>query len=181
MQSTNSNNKSDESAKTKNKYYEVKIAQYNTNTLPLGEVQLTDGKNGDFLTIKIQPKSEQEKSEGWKWAMPKNIKKKHLVPVNCNLAQVPDHLWNRFKNRYNKEGVHTHYQVKDGCFKYIISKTEHDSEIHELFQEVKSFNPDFSKIQILLNTLKSNKIYGWLTIRAERIVNKKTCWANISN
>jgi len=170
----------DENLQESNKYVTVNIPLLSTITKVGGKMKDDSEFSDTYRTVKLKPLSEIQKSEGWINVLP-NATRTNIVEISVNYAQVPEHLLHKVKRQYNRDASTNHYKVNDKCFQYRIYLTEVDTEIKELISEVKSHAPNFHRIKELLEIMGENDIYGWVTIRANLIVNKQMCWVNIMN
>jgi len=87
----------------------------------------------------------------------------NVFRMNVNLAQLPYHLW--YSMRRNRS------YVSEGMYSYNVEKTDVDSDIRELaLYTAQPYNVENRDIVLsLLNTMKENDIYGWVTIKASAL------------
>jgi hypothetical protein len=123
--------------------------------------------------------SQNEYANGWRQVVPKKrVYIKHfkddngmehskissnVFRMNVNLAQLPYHLW--YSMRRNRS------YVSEGMYSYNVEKTDVDSDIRELaLYTAQPYNVENRDIVLsLLNTMKENDIYGWVTIKASAL------------
>lgn len=127
----------------------------------------------DTVNHTVQMLSQNEYANGWRQVVPKKrtyVKRfkdennmehskisSNVFRMNVNLAQLPYHLWNRLK--------HNSSYVSEGMYNYHVEKTQVDDDIRELASYTHANYGKKSRVQSLLNTMKENDIFGWVTIK----------------
>lgn len=132
----------------------------------------------------INPLSQNELSEGWQLVIPPTRSKTFCINRNghiykktkkynhyfkIDLSKLPDHLWDKLKPVY-EEGIYSYSTVKDNKYVYIVNPTVVDDDIRELANlcKAKYFNKE--RAIELLHSLEDNNIYGWVVLRAKKLI-----------
>jgi hypothetical protein len=150
-------------------------------------------ENGDVQTHTVNPLTQHEIANDWRLVLPrkkvinklitKNNDEKKLRKTNesffkINLAQLPPHLFNKYRPVYRKKNF-IHYIARDNCYVYIVHPTPVDNEIKKLVYYLELYKLSTSNISdehILdikkcLTALDENDVKGWVVLKASRLFN----------
>jgi hypothetical protein len=168
--------------KVRNGSFRVRVPVGNTSTVTMFDndsaysIYPNDYEQKDTVNHTVQMLSQNEYANGWRQVVPKKrvyIKRfkdengmehskisSNVFRMNVNLAQLPFHLWRRMR--------HNSTYVSEGMYSYNVERTDVDGDIRELYQyTTQPYNSlDRERVLSLLNTMKENDIYGWVTIKA---------------
>ncbi len=135
----------------------------------------------------VKPLTQKELAEGWRLVLPYPkhrtkifnnrdgtiSRKKYPIynRFNVNLAQLPNHLWDKLKFNYT-DGKLTHFTARDRRYIYIVEPTVVDNEIRELREYVNTMSNtnSYNRVIELLQILNDNNIYGWVIIKAKKLL-----------
>jgi hypothetical protein len=139
------------------------------NTLGLGFTKTNN------IEVVCKPLTQDDYAEGWQTSLPRPVKGhkgKRYQPVHhwsVSLAQLPPHLWYKYRVDYDDEGNEFYPVIKDNIYHYTVTKSEHDKTIFQLKNELeKSFSANKNIIKELL--VKLEGINGWIITRARKFL-----------
>lgn len=155
--------------------------------LPFGhyKVTVTEGVSnfGQGFTktgvqeVVCKPLTQEDYANGWQTVLPKPRRGRKGVsgssqPVHhwsVTLAQLPPHLWSKYRLDYDEDGKAFYPVIKDNIYHYTVSPSEHDSTLRKLNEELeKGFKADKVVVKELVNKLDG--VNGWLVTRARRFL-----------
>ena len=142
----------------------------NNNKLHFGcfNVKLTN-MDSSSETVLCKPLTQSDYADGWQYVLPKRTKNSDLHNWNVSLAQLPPHLWKKFRTYYNDDGKECYRKINDGIYVYNVVRTDYDDMMCKLYQHLQKVNPDKNMIRNLINELKDN-VSGWLLLRANKMI-----------
>lgn len=118
----------------------------------------------------VKPITQDEIAEGWQARLPK-IRKRHPIHHwSVTLAQLPPHLWHKYRLDYDENGKEFYPSIQDGIYRYSVNETKYDLILKQLYTEMmKGYTANIEIIKDLLKSLE-NQVNGWLIIRAKKYV-----------
>jgi hypothetical protein len=125
-----------------------------------------DRKKSYNYECNFLPLSQSELADDWIQKVPKYTKQNTLHHFSIKLTELPFNLWNKLC--YDEEN--NFYSVRDGIYEYSIVKTDLDEDMHSLYKEIFSLNPNLTKVRELYNLLKENQFQGWLMLKAKKLI-----------
>jgi hypothetical protein len=130
-------------------------------------------KNGDFHVylnsskVLCSPLTQMELADGWVQVLPKRIRNNESFHFNVYLSELPPHLWCRLREDFNGG----YKLIKNYIYYYTVKKTYMDDMFLQLYKLINSNNPNRDRMMKLVNKLESNKMRGWLLIKAKDMCN----------
>jgi hypothetical protein len=132
--------------------YKVKITQL-------------EGTNIISTETVVKPLLQEELADGWLQIQPK--RKDNIHHFSIYLSQLPMNLWSKVKKTYTIDKEKDYYRkIKNGNYHYTIKYSTNDDNIFELYRNITCKTPDLDKIRTLYKELESNRVRGWIMIRA---------------
>lgn len=140
----------------------------------------------EYKDVFINNLSQNALADGWQLVVPKpnrvkmvnnfngkivTTTKKYYNYFKIDLSKLPDELWDSLSPVY-EEGIYSHSITKNKRYVYIVNPTVIDDEIRELRELVNSYNWELNKDRMmeLLQVLDDNNIYGWVIIKAKKLL-----------
>ena len=163
----------------------VQVNQENNDTpkkrkLPFGhfKVRLTNCLNSStdkFIPGNVEERvwkglTQDELADDWHQVIPRMRRGQPVHHWSVNLAQLPQHLWSRYRSRVDDDGNIFYPAIKDGVYHYSVTQTEYDAVLRQLYQEVsRGCLANKQRLHELVGKL-DNKVNGWLVIKARRLM-----------
>ncbi len=142
-------------------HYKVSVKKGTSN---MGTFTLTSTEE-----VVCKPPTQDELAEGWRQNLPKSARNQPIHHWSVTLAQLPPHLWHKYKKDY-QDGKEVYPIIKDGIYYYSVNQTKYDDVLKMLYQELmKGYSADKKEIKTLLDKLE-NQVNGWLVIRARKFM-----------
>ena len=132
------------------------------------EVVVSKGEKEEKEVVK--PLTQDEIAEGWQATLPKRRKRQPIHHWSVTLAQLPPHLWTKYRLDYDGNGKGFYPSIQDGIYRYSVNETKYDLILKQLYTEMmKGYTANVEIIKDLLKSLE-NQVNGWLIIRAKKYV-----------
>jgi hypothetical protein len=132
------------------------------------EVIVTKGEKEEKEVVK--PITQDDIAEGWQATLPKIRKRQPIHHWSVTLAQLPPHLWHKYRIDYDENGKEFYPSIQDGIYRYSVNETKYDLILKQLYAEMmKGYTANNEIIKDLLKSLE-NQVNGWLIIRAKKYV-----------
>jgi len=129
---------------------------------------ILDKKKNQYNEIKYL--SQIELADGWKQRMPYIYNDKLVNNFNVTLAFLPEYFWSKLKKI--KYGNNESYKIIiDGITKYTIIETNQDNIMINLFNEIRSYNPNIELLKKYINELDISQHSSWLVLRSKYFIN----------
>jgi hypothetical protein len=118
----------------------------------------------------VKPITQDDIAEGWQANLPMKRKRQPIHHWSVTLAQLPPHLWHKYRLDYDENGKGFYPSIQDGIYRYSVNETKYDLILKQLYTEMmKGYNANSEIIKDLLKSLE-NQVNGWLIIRARKYV-----------
>jgi len=155
MSSTNVN--SEENIKKKLPFGHYKVRYSKVSELDSNEID----------NVVCKPIGQEDYANSWQVVLPQSSKyyKQPIHHWSVTLAQLPPHLWHKYKKYVNEEGVEYYPVIRDNIYHYTVTKTEYDETLVALRQELqRGYRANKNTVHKYVKEL--NGINSWLVIRA---------------
>ena len=132
--------------------------------LPFGHYMSSQIEN-----LECKPLNQEDYSEGWRTVLPKPDKSNPIHHWSVTLAQLPPHLWIKYRKSY-EDNKPFYPIIKDNIYYYSINESKYDNELKLLYLELmKGTTASRNTIKEILLTLEG-QVTGWLIIRAKKFL-----------
>jgi hypothetical protein len=111
--------------------------------------------------------TQEELAEGWRRVLPKRRRKTTVHHFSVFLSQLPPYLWKSLRTTYNREGKEVYAPIRDNIYSYSIRMSDSDDDIKALYNELNKIVPNKKEVTRLYNKLTTNKVRGWIMVKAE--------------
>ena len=142
------------------------------NKLPFGHYKVKYSKvsehdSNEIDNVVCKPIGQEDYANSWQVVLPQPSKyyKQPIHHWSVTLAQLPPHLWHKYKEYVNEEGGVYYPVIRDNIYYYTVTKTEYDETLVALRQELRrGYRANKNTVHKYVKEL--NGINSWLVIRA---------------
>jgi hypothetical protein len=121
--------------------------------------------------VVCKPLTQDDYANGWQAVLPHTSKhSKHPIHHwSVTLAQLPPHLWSKYRIDVDEDGNKFYPVIRDGIYHYTVTETEHDGILVALLQELQR-DHKANKEKVREYVKKLDGVNGWLIIRAKKFL-----------
>ena len=141
------------------------------NKLPFGhyKVRYSELSNNceGFSEIVCKPLSQEDYANSWQVVLPRPSKyyKQPIHHWSVTLAQLPPHLWSKYKEVVDEDGRKFYPIIRDNIYHYTVTKTEHDETLRALREELQcGYKANKNIVHKYVKELYG--LNSWLVVRA---------------
>lgn len=123
--------------------------------------------NIDTISVEVNRLSQEELADGWTQVLPSKYKQHQKHHFNIELSELPSHLWSKpliLHYLYSSDNLDDNncFTINDNIYSYSINRSEHYSNIYNLYIEYNKNIKNNSIILDLYNYCLKYNINGWL-------------------
>ena len=147
------------------------------NKLPFGHYKVRYSKlskqselsynHEGFDEIVCKPISQEDYANSWQVVLPRPCKyyKQPIHHWSVTLAQLPPHLWTKYREEVNEDGKKFYPIIRDNIYHYTVTKTENDETLMALRRELQH-GYKANRDTVYKYVKKLDGVNSWLVIRA---------------